>query len=146
MTPEPEGPTPPADRPAAASRAKAKRVRKPAAAKKPAPPRAAAKRKGGRPPARRASAGAGVALAALAARASEVGSRLGELTGEGAAATRQAFRSVSAQSRQALQQVTRKWQSLPPRRRAEIVVAVLGALAAAAAPFVQRKVGGRAKK
>jgi hypothetical protein len=115
--------------------------------------RAASRRKTARrkSPARRkktsrARAGAGGTLAALlndmAAKAGSAGKGLKTLSGQGAGVARRALRGAGAASRKTIARLTKEWERMDTRRRAQFVAALLAALAAASAPIVR----GRLKK
>ena len=69
----------------------------------------------------------------LAKRANVAGSRIAELSEEGADAARKTIGKVSVTSRQTIARVRREWNRLDSARKAQFVAGLLGALAAAAA-------------
>ena len=69
----------------------------------------------------------------LAKRANVAGSRIAELSEEGADAARKTIGKVSVTSRQTIARVRREWDRLDSARKAQFVAGLLGALAAAAA-------------
>lgn len=69
----------------------------------------------------------------LAKRANLAGSKIAEFSEEGADAARKTIGKVSARSRQTIARVRREWDRLDATRKAQFVVGLLGALAAAAA-------------
>ena len=126
----------------------------PAAARSARPRRKASRRKttgtrktgASRAPARRKRARKAVSVAALlegfASRAADAGSGLAALSGEGAQAARKALRKAGAASKKTINGLKKEWKGMDTQRRIQVVAAVLGALAAASAPFVR----GRRKK
>jgi hypothetical protein len=69
----------------------------------------------------------------LAKRANVAGSKIAELSEEGADAARKTIGKVSASSRQTIARVRREWDRMDSTRKAQFVAGLLGALAAAAA-------------
>jgi hypothetical protein len=69
----------------------------------------------------------------LAKRANVAGSKIAELSEEGADAARKTIGKVSASSRQMIARVRREWDRMDSTRKAQFVAGLLGALAAAAA-------------
>ncbi len=90
--------------------------------------------------------GAAHSLAALlndmAAKAGAAGKGLKALSGQGAGAASRALRGAGAASKKTIARLTKEWDRMDNRRRAQFVAAVLAALAAASAPIVR----GRLKK
>jgi hypothetical protein len=120
-----------------APRAKASSAR-PRAAR----PRSAAK------PARKKSASAArssgkrVELAAmiraLGQKAAKARGQITAASAEGSAATRRAWKKASGASRRTIDKPAAEWKGLDPARKAQVVAALLTALAAASAPLVRR--------
>jgi len=69
----------------------------------------------------------------LAKRANVAGSKIAELSEEGADAARKTIEKVSTSSRQTIARVRREWDRMDSTRKAQFVAGLLGALAAAAA-------------
>ena len=69
----------------------------------------------------------------LAKRANVAGSKIAELSEEGADAARKTIGKVSASSRKTIARVRREWDRMDSTRKAQFVAGLLGALAAAAA-------------
>lgn len=120
------------------------------------PPRKTARRKTSgarkvarrRKPSRRARAKGGSAsfaalLEKLTARASEAGAGVAALSGEGATAARRTLAQATAASRKTIGRLTKEWKNMDTQRKAQVVAAVLGALAAASAPFVRSRMRGK---
>jgi hypothetical protein len=75
----------------------------------------------------------------MAGRAVAAGKELKSLSGEGAGAAKRALREASAASRKTIARLTKEWEGMDSRRRAQFVAALLAALAAASAPIVRRQ-------
>ena len=69
----------------------------------------------------------------LAKRANVAGSKIAEISEEGADAARKTIGKVGASSRQTIARVRREWDRMDSTRKAQFVAGLLGALAAAAA-------------
>jgi hypothetical protein len=95
-------------------------------------------RKASRKARKRVTTGIEGVLGSLAARASEAGTKLAELSGEGAVAARRSFRAVSAKSKKTMGDMAKGWREMDTQRKAEVVIAVLGAITAAAAPLLRK--------
>ena len=78
----------------------------------------------------------------MAARAAAAGRGLKSLSGQGAGAAKRAMRGAGAASKKAITRLTKEWERMDAKRRAQFVAALLAALAAASAPIVR----GRLKK
>ena len=78
----------------------------------------------------------------MAAKASAAGKGIKALSGQGTGAARRAFRGAGTASKKTIARLTREWERMDTRRRAQLVAALLAALAAASAPIVR----GRLKK
>ena len=74
----------------------------------------------------------------LASKAADARGRLVAASGEGARATRQAWRRVSGVSRKAIDRLLLDWKQMDAAKKAQFVAALLTALAAASAPLVRR--------
>jgi hypothetical protein len=81
-------------------------------------------------------------LDGLAARAASAGKGLKTLSGQGTDAARRALQDAGAASKKTIGRLTKEWEGMDTRRRAQFVAALLAALAAASAPIVR----GRMKK
>jgi hypothetical protein len=77
-------------------------------------------------------------LRSLADKATDAGDRIAAVSGQGAQATRRAWRKVSGVSRTTIDRLTADWKQMDPVRKAQFVAALLTALAAASAPLVRR--------
>lgn len=75
-------------------------------------------------------------LTALQKRASGAGSRIAELSGEGASAAKKAVGEISASSRRTIQGVKREWSRMDKPTKVKFVAALLGTLAAASGTVV----------
>jgi len=104
---------------------------------------------GRRAPSRRsASAERGAAelqglLRGLAKRASAARGHLATASGEGAKATRRAWKMVSGASRKTIDRLAAEWKRMDATKKAQFVAALLTALAAASAPIVRRGLKNR---
>jgi len=110
------------------------------------PRRAASARR--KPPSRSRSAARGGGdlqrlLRNLADKATDAGSRIAAASGQSAQATRRAWRKVSGASRTTIDRLTADWKQMDPARKAQVVAALLTALAAASAPLVRRSMKKR---
>ena len=129
----------------APARPKARRkpaAKRPAGAAKTAR-RAPARRK---PAARKRVAAAGGVegmLRGFAQKAGEVGASLAAASEGGVASARRALGQAGVASRSTLDRLTREWKSMDPKRRAQYLAAILGALAAASAPLVRSRLKKR---
>ncbi|MEP7132065.1 MAG: hypothetical protein ABI914_02795 [Acidobacteriota bacterium] len=129
------------------------------AAKKPAPAasaatvaavrrKAPARRKAAAPKKKQAVAVAGglsleTMLRGFADRATEAGASLASLSGEGVQSARRAIGQAGAVSKNTIDRITREWQRMDGKRRAQFIAALLAALAAASAPIVRSKLKKR---
>ena len=119
------------------------------------PRRKIARRKAGRPhkPAARhrkvssrrtrpagGSASFAVLLRRFASKASEAGAGVAAFSGEGAAAVRRTLSQATTASKKTIGRLTKEWKRMDAQRKAQVVAAVLGALAAASAPFVRNRI------
>ena len=131
-------------------------------AENPSPPagsarrRAPARRKAsaGKPPARRKKASPrrrararttrslSSLLDGLAKTAASAGKGFKTLSGHGTDAARRALHDAGAASKKTIGRLTKEWEGMDAKRRAQFVAALLAALAAASAPIVR----GRLKK
>jgi hypothetical protein len=120
---------------AAAGRRRAPAKRKASARKSPARKKA--------PPRPRSRATTAKSLAALldrlAARAASAGKGLKTLSGQGTDAAKRAFQDAGAASKRTIGRLTKEWEGMDARRRAQFVAALLAALAAASAPIVRNR-------
>lgn len=123
--------------------APAARTRRSPARRKTAPRKSPARKKTSARPRRRAGGnGFAALLNDMAARAAAAGKSLKTLSGQGAGAARRAFSEAGATSRKTIAKLTKEWEGMDAKRRAQFVAALLAALAAASAPIVR----GRLKK
>jgi hypothetical protein len=94
-------------------------------------------------PARSRARGGPRSLTALlegwAAKAASAGKSLKTLSGQGTDAARQAFRGAGTASKKTIARLTKEWESLDAKRRAQLLAALLAALAAASAPIVRNR-------
>jgi len=63
---------------------------------------------------------------------------LAEASGEGAVAVRRAAGNATRASRETVTKLAQEWRALEPRRKAQLLAALLGAAAAASVPLVRR--------
>ena len=82
-------------------------------------------------------------LRGFAQKAGEVGASLAAASEGGVAAARRALGQAGVASRSTLDRLTREWKSMAPKRRAQYLAAILGALAAASAPLVRSRLKKR---
>jgi hypothetical protein len=135
-----------ADKPAPAesSRGAQRRGTKRSPARKAAPRKPPARRR--KTSARKRSRARGNGFAALlndmAKKAAAAGRSLKTLSGQGAQSARRALAGAGETSRKTIAKLTKEWESMDAKRRAQFVAALLAALAAASAPIVR----GRLKK
>lgn len=113
---------------------------------KPSPGKSAAKPPS--KPAPRPRAGAGTkpaasfetAFAALGRKADDARTRLSGMTDEGAKVATRELQKATRAAQTKVRKLNADWKNLPPKRRAQVVAGVLGAIAAAiAVPFAVRK-------
>ena len=77
-------------------------------------------------------------IRALGQRAAKARSQITAASTEGSEATRRAWKKVSGASRRTIDKLAADWKGLDPARKAQVVAALLTALAAASAPLVRR--------
>ena len=82
-------------------------------------------------------------LRGFAQKAGEVGASLAAASEGGVASARRALGQAGVASRSTLDRLTREWKSMDPKRRAQYLAAILGALAAASAPLVRSRLKKR---
>lgn len=130
----------PAENPSPA--APAPRRRAPARRKAPAG-KAPARRKKAASPRRRTKArtprNLSALLDSLAKTAASAGKGLKTLSGQGSDAARRAFQDAGAASKKTIGRLTKEWEGMDSKRRAQFVAALIAALAAASAPLVRGK-------
>ncbi|MEZ5312415.1 MAG: hypothetical protein R2862_01570 [Thermoanaerobaculia bacterium] len=81
-----------------------------------------------------------LALAALGRRADEARVRLGTLSDESAKAAGKSLDKATRATKAKVNDLNKKWQKLEPKRKAQWIAGVLGAIAAAAAiPIVAKE-------
>ncbi len=78
-------------------------------------------------------------LKRFAAGASQTGSRLVTLSEEGVVRARRTIGKAGAASKRTVDRIAKEWQKMDSKKRAQFVAALLGALAAASAPIVRKK-------
>jgi hypothetical protein len=78
-------------------------------------------------------------LDGLAARAASAGKGLRALSGQGTDAAKRALKDAGAASKKTIGRLTKEWEGMDSRRRAQFVAALLAALAAASAPIVRSR-------
>ena len=78
-------------------------------------------------------------LDSLAKTAASAGKGLKTLSGQGSDAARRAFQDAGAASKKTIGRLTKEWEGMDSKRRAQFVAALLAALAAASAPLVRGK-------
>ena len=78
-------------------------------------------------------------LDGLAAKAAAAGKGLKTLSGQGTGAAKRALRGAGTASRKTIARLTREWERMDARRRAQFLAALLAALAAASAPIVRSR-------
>jgi len=88
----------------------------------------------------RGSASFAVLLRRFASKASDAGAGVAALSGEGAAAARRTLSQATTASKKTIGRLTKEWKRMDTRRKAQVAAAVLGALAAASAPFVRNRI------
>ncbi|MEO8430699.1 MAG: hypothetical protein ABI592_04250 [Acidobacteriota bacterium] len=82
-------------------------------------------------------------LRTFSQKASQAGASLAAASEGGVASARRAFGQAGAASKSTLDRLTREWKSMDPKRRAQYLAAILGALAAASAPIVRSRLKKR---
>jgi len=85
-------------------------------------------------------------LAALGKKADEARDKLAEMTDEGAKAAAKQLQKASRATNAKLEQLQQDWHKLEPKKKAQIIAGVLGAIAAVAVPIVVAKKRKAAKK
>ncbi len=123
--------------PAAATARRRAPAKRKASARKPAARR---RKPSGRPRVRMATTKSLAALLdGLAARAAAAGKDLKAFSGQGTDAAMRALHGAGAASKKTIARLTKEWEGMDTRRRAQFVAALLGALAAASAPIVRSR-------
>lgn len=79
----------------------------------------------------------------LASKALEVGEKVANLSGEGAIAARRALVRLAGAYRKTVERLTRDWKAMDPKRKAQVIAAILAALAAASVPIIRRRMKKR---
>jgi len=77
-------------------------------------------------------------IRALGQKAAKARGQITAASTEGSQATRRAWKKVSGASRRTIDKLAADWKGLDPARKAQVVAALLTALAAASAPLVRR--------
>ena len=78
-------------------------------------------------------------LDGLTAKATAAGKGLKTLSDQGTGAAKRALRGAGSASRKTIARLTREWERMDARRRAQFLAALLAALAAASAPIVRSR-------
>jgi hypothetical protein len=117
-----------------------RKPRKAAGARKPVSKRPAKKQAA--PAASREMRALRTMLDEISEKAARAGSKISELSGQGAKAARMAARSAGAATRKAVQTSVKEWKKLDTPRRLEFVATLLAALAATSGAIAR----GRRKK
>jgi hypothetical protein len=73
------------------------------------------------------------------ARAAAAGKGLKTLSGQGTKAARKALRGAGAASKKTIARLTKEWEGMDSKRRAQFIAALLAALAAVSAPIVRTR-------
>jgi hypothetical protein len=104
------------------------------------PPRKSPGRAVAARPEKAAAASFETTFAALGRKADEARVRLSELTDEGAKSAGRALQKASIATQSGVRKLNARWQKLPPKRKAQALAGLLGAIAAAVAvPLVVRQ-------
>jgi hypothetical protein len=77
-------------------------------------------------------------LRAFASKASAARGHIVSASGSGAERTRRAWRTVSGSSRKTIDRLAAEWKQMDSAKKAQVLAALLSALAAASAPLVRR--------
>jgi hypothetical protein len=64
---------------------------------------------------------------------------IAEASGQGATAVARALGSASASSRKTITRLAKEWRGMDPKKKARVLAALLGAVAAASAPLVRSR-------
>lgn len=133
---------PPEGRTAAPAAKKPARRRKPAAARKAGTaaravrrPRSAARRSRSRKLDR--------LIQQLVAQAGHAKTRIVSISEEGAVTARRSLGKAGAASKKTFDRIAREWKAMDAKKRIQLVTALLGAVAAASAPIVRKKLKKR---
>ncbi|HSS44201.1 MAG TPA: hypothetical protein VLO07_02580 [Thermoanaerobaculia bacterium] len=94
-------------------------------------------------PSVRGKAGFESFVKAWAKRAAGAGVTLAALSSGGIEKTREALGKAGTASRKTMDRMAREWKQMDPRRRAQVVAALLAALAAVSAPIVRSQIKKR---
>ena len=78
-------------------------------------------------------------LKQLSTRASRAGTRIASLSEEGVVTARRSLGKAGAASKKTLDRIAKEWQKMDTKKRIQFVTALLGAVAAASAPIVRKK-------
>jgi hypothetical protein len=79
----------------------------------------------------------------LAAQASRAGNRIASISEDSVVTARRGWGKASAASKKALDRLAQEWQKMDTKKRIQFVSAILGAVAAASAPIVRKKLRKR---
>jgi hypothetical protein len=137
-----ESPVSPESRTAATTGKKPARRRKPSAARKAGKaPRAVGRPRTAthRPRSRKLDR----LIQELVAQASRAKTRIASLSEEGAVTARRSLGKAGAASRKTFDRIAREWRGMDSKKRIQLVTALLGAVAAASAPIVRKKLKKR---
>lgn len=133
-----ESPAPKPRRRTPAKKSAAAPVRRKAAVSRKAPARGKA------PAKKKASVGTlETMLRGFAQKASEAGASVASFSGEGVASARRAFGQAGEASKSTIDRITKEWQGMDAKKRAQFIAALLAALAAASAPLVRSQMKKR---
>ncbi|HEY6928676.1 MAG TPA: hypothetical protein VJA66_03275 [Thermoanaerobaculia bacterium] len=132
---------PPEGRTAAVAKKKPVRRRKPAAARKPG---AASRARRPRSTTNRArSQKLDRLIRQLVAQAGRAKTRIASISEEGAVTARRSLGKASAASKKTFERIAREWRGMDAKKRIQLVTALIGAVAAASAPIVRKKLKKR---
>jgi len=79
----------------------------------------------------------------LVAQAGRAKTRIASISEEGAVTARRSWGKASAASKKTFERIAREWQGMDAKKRIQLVTAILGAVAAASAPIVRKKLKKR---
>ena len=79
----------------------------------------------------------------LVAQASHAKTRIASISEEGAVTARRSLGKASAASKKTFDRIAREWRGMDAKKRIQLVTALLGAVAAASAPIVRKKLKKR---
>jgi hypothetical protein len=79
----------------------------------------------------------------LVAQASRARNRIATMSGEGAVTARRSLGKAGAASKKTFDRIAREWRGMDSTKRIQLVTALLGAVAAASAPIVRKRLKKR---